>query len=131
MTEKKRVTKKKDPALTDSYEKIKDTLIIPTPPVSPVVEEEEKDKGLTVESICTKNRFSLSVGSVVIGGFIADFINEDKGLIIEVEKEGRDSQERVNAFYKFRYKVLFIPRYYFKKANAEKYITGAIKGFLR
>jgi len=86
-------------------------------------------KEFTVEKACKKNKFFPT--DKTIGGFIPDFIKRDGKLIIEVEKEGRDSQERINTFYRHGYKVLFLARYFFTLPNSEKYITGSIEGFAR
>ena len=120
MTERKRVYKKRAYPTVEEEGKMKE---------DEGWGEKNKVKKFTVEKVCKKNKFFPT--EKTIGGFIPDFIKKSGKLIIEVEKEGRNSQERVNAFYRHGYKVLFLAKSFFTLPNSEEYITGSIKGFAR
>jgi len=86
-------------------------------------------KAFGVEDVCKKSGFLPA--DKTVGGFVPDFIKRDGKLIIEIGKDGRNSQERVNAFYKHGYKVLFIAGDILIDPKNRKYAVNSIRGFAK
>jgi len=83
--------------------------------------------------ICSKNKYPLVFKDGTVGRKVPDFINRQGRLIIELYNPARgekEAQERVETFYKYGYRFMFLTRHNLTRADWEKFCAGAIKGFL-
>lgn len=86
-----------------------------------------------VLEVCHESRFPFDFRRAKIGGYVVDFINRGKRLILEVynpEREWAEVMDRMKAFAVQLFTVKYISKDTLSQRNRKKLIATSIKRFL-
>lgn len=84
--------------------------------------------------VCAENKFPFDFRRAKIGGYVVDFINREKRLIIEVynsERSWVDVMDRMRAFIVQDFKVKYLTKDNFTERHWETSLVTNIKRFLK